>query len=99
MARCPAFKRKSASDFMITTGLSHDVIALDVRVVGALKKYVGYETPVGRVQGSRKIYLSVEQALREVCEEAGTTLARLDRTLFQFTSMSAIKYVMEIDVG
>jgi thermostable 8-oxoguanine DNA glycosylase len=97
MRRCPTFKRKSVSDYMITAGISHDVIALDVRVVGALKRYLGYETPVSRVQGSKKIYLSVEEALRDVCEEDRTTLARLDRTLFQFTGMSALRYVIEIE--
>lgn len=66
MSRCPAFKRKSASDFMVETGISHDVIALDVRVVGALKKYVDYETPVGRIQGSKRIYLSVEHPAQRI---------------------------------
>lgn len=94
--RCPAFKRKSASDFMITMGLSHDVIALDTRVVGALQQYLRYNFKAARVQGSKQIYLSVEAALRGVCKQVGGSLAILDRTLFQFTSMSAVQYVLTV---
>ncbi|KAF7961415.1 hypothetical protein AWV80_00215 [Cupriavidus sp. UYMU48A] len=50
--RCRFFKMKSASDFMISTGLSDDVIALDVRLVGVLRQYLGYERSAAQVQSS-----------------------------------------------
>jgi hypothetical protein len=49
MVRCPVFKVKSASDLMIEMGLSHNVIARDVRLVGALQRYFGYNLSVSRV--------------------------------------------------
>ncbi len=96
IARCPAFKLKSASDFMITTGLSHDVVALDTRVVGALRKYLGYNLKVGHVQGRREVYHSVESALRDACEAHEAKLARLDRVLFQFSGISALDFALRL---
>ena len=61
MARCPDFKRKGASDFMVETGISHDVIALDVGVVGALNKYAGLRDP-GRASAGQQEYLPVRGA-------------------------------------
>lgn len=92
--RCRFFKMKSASDFMISTGLSDDVIALDVRIVGVLRQHLGYERTAAQVQSSREVYLSLETALRVVCQEAGVSLANLDRLLFQFSAMSALEYVL-----
>ncbi len=97
--RCRFFKLKSASDFMISTGLSDDVIALDVRIVGVLAKYLQYGRTAAQVQSSRKDYLSLEVALRSVCEEAGISLAKLDRLLFQFSAMNALDYVLEFSTG
>lgn len=94
IARCPAFKLKSASDFMITTGLSQDVVALDTRVVGALRKYLGFNLKVGAVQNRREVYLSVESALRDACEGHGAKLGRLDRVLFQFSGISALDFAL-----
>ena len=93
MERCPVFKPKSASDSMIEVGLSHDVIALDVRVVGGLQKYFSYNLPASKVQEHRDVYLSMESALREVCAEAGASLALLDRALFQLGGMSALEFM------
>ena len=42
LANCPIFKLKSASDFMISSGLCYDVVALDTRVVGVLQRYFGF---------------------------------------------------------
>jgi hypothetical protein len=95
MARCDVFRLKSASDFMITVGLSHDVIALDQRIVGVLKKFLHYDLEFDKIQRNKPIYLSVETELRDVCRDAGTSLAVLDRALFQFTEMNVIQYLME----
>lgn len=94
MRRCAVFRLKSASDFMITVGLTDDVIALDVRVVGALNRCLDLELKAGRIQGSRAIYESIEDALRKVCQKAGYPLAVLDRTIFQFTSVNAVDFIL-----
>lgn len=94
--RCrPIFSLKSASDFMITIGLSHDVIALDTRVVGIFQKYFDYNLNSGQVQSNRKIYLSLEAALREFCQKKQMTLALLDRLLFNFSNLSVIELVVK----
>ena len=95
LACCPIFKLKSASDFMISTGLCHDVVALDARVVGVLQRYFDFNHQASAVQGRPELYFSVEQALREVCNEAGESLARLDRVLFQFSGISTLEFVIE----
>ncbi len=92
MDRCPIFKMKSASDYMIDMGLSRDVIALDVRIVGTLRRYLGYNLPVSKLQSSETIYRSVETALRDATEAHGHCLARLDRALFRFSDMSALEF-------
>ncbi len=93
--RCRAFNMKSASDFMINVGLSHDVIALDTRVVGALRRYFGFNLPVGVVQSKRAVYLSVEGTLRDACVELGVPLAQLDRAIFQLAGRTALDFVMD----
>ena len=83
------FGLKSASDFMITVGLSRDVIALDTRVVGMLKRHFGYNVGPHQVQNSRKIYVSLEDELRKVAQGRHVSLALLDRLLFQFNDLTA----------
>lgn len=94
MDRCPIFKLKSASDFMINVGLSQDVIALDLRVVGTLEEHFGFNLSASQVQARERIYLSVEETLRAVCREAGVTLGVLDRCIFQFGGMSALDFAL-----
>ncbi len=99
LARSPSlFLRKSVSDLMITLGLSHDVIALDQRVVGLLNTHLGYNRTFDRLQASRALYLSVEDCLRDVSKEAGVSLGTLDRMLFKFAGLTAIEYLMGIDL-
>jgi thermostable 8-oxoguanine DNA glycosylase len=93
--RCPIFRLKSASDFMIGVGLSHDVIALDTRVVGILQDYFGYNLNPAQVQSNRKVYFSLEEALREFCRGKGVSLALLDRLLFRFSDIGAIELAIK----
>lgn len=93
--RNPIFQLKSASDFMISVGLSHDVIALDTRVVGIFQDYFGYNVSAGRIQSNREMYLSLEATLREFCRERGVPLALLDRLLFKFSVLSAVDLVVK----
>lgn len=91
------FKRKSVSDLMITVGLSDNVIALDQRIVGLLNKHFGFNRKFSSLQSSRSMYLSVEDCMRGVCEEAGITLAHLDRMLFRFAGLTAIEYLVSLE--
>ena len=95
MERNPYFKLKSASDFMIDVGLSHNVIALDTRIVGILKDYFGLNLDVNRVQGNKTIYESIERAIRNACEKLGISLAHLDRMLFRFSGKDTIAFILE----
>jgi thermostable 8-oxoguanine DNA glycosylase len=95
ISRCPIFRLKSASDFMITVGLSHDVIALDTRIIGVLQKWFGYNLPPTRIQSHRGIYLSLEAELRDFCQEHNISLALLDRLLFRFSNIGAIELVVK----
>ena len=88
--RCPGFGLKSASDFMIDVGLSHDVIALDTRIVGILRRYLGYNLTLSQIQSHRGRYLSLEAALRERCDRQGISLALLDRLLFRLGNIGAM---------
>jgi thermostable 8-oxoguanine DNA glycosylase len=93
--RCPGFNLKSASDFMISVGLSHNVIALDTRVVGFLRKYFNYNVEAGYIQGNRGYYFSLEAALREYCQEKGISLALLDRVIFNFSGLNLLGFLIE----
>jgi thermostable 8-oxoguanine DNA glycosylase len=93
--RNPIFQLKSTSDFMICVGLSHDVIALDTRVVGVFQEHFGYEVSPGRIQSNRDLYLSLEATLREFCSGQGVSLALLDRLLFRFSDLRAIELVVK----
>lgn len=93
--RNPIFRLKGTSDFMISIGLSHDVIALDTRVVGVFQKHFGYNVSPGRIQSNRDLYLSLEATLREFCREQGVSLALLDRLLFKFSVLNAIELVVK----
>jgi thermostable 8-oxoguanine DNA glycosylase len=93
--RNPIFGLKSASDFMISVGLSHDVIALDTRVVRVFRDHFGYKVSPQRTQTNQEIYLSLEATLREFCHEQGVSLALLDRLLFKFSVLNAIELVVK----
>ncbi len=86
---------KSISDFMISVGLSHDVIALDTRIVGNLKKHFGFNLKTSQIQNNKKVYLSIENSLRPVCKANKASLALLDRVLYNFSSKPFIDTIFE----
>lgn len=90
----PHFKLKSASDFMIKTGLSNDVIALDTRIVGVLQKHFHLSVDVNKVQKSKEIYISIERSLRDACKRLDLSLACLDRALFKFSGTTAVDFIL-----
>jgi len=87
--------RKSVSDFMIATGLSQDVLALDQRLVGFFNRHLDYALAFSRVQGSDAVYRSVESALRPVCAKEGISLAQFDRMIFKYAGMPAANFLIE----
>ena len=95
MRRNTYFKLKSASDFMIEVGLSHDVIAFDTRIVNILKKHFDLNVSVDKVQGNKDIYESIEDALRQSCGVLDISLAQLDRLLFRFNNKNVITFILE----
>lgn len=80
---------------MIEVGLSHDVIALDTRIVGILNNYFGMNLDVNRVQSDKNTYESVEKVLREGCKRIGISLAHLGRMLFRFRGKDTIAFILE----
>ena len=94
IARCPFLALDSASDLMTALGLSHDVVALDRHVVGALRRFFGYNLTAEQVLARPEIYLSVEAALRKLCHGADSSAAVLDRALYQFGGMSLLEFAM-----
>lgn len=95
VSRCELFKLKSASDFMIGAGLSHDVIAFDARVGGLLREEFGLDVTTARIQGNETLYLALESTLREISKEVGKPLALLDRVIFQFRGTDPMKAALE----
>lgn len=88
------FGLKSASDFMISSGLSDDVVALDSRIIGLFNRYFEYRHPKTKVQANKMLYLSIENSLRNECRKRNVSLAYLDRVLFQLSGLNAIDYVI-----
>ncbi|MBM2815864.1 MAG: hypothetical protein HW421_2626 [Ignavibacteria bacterium] len=86
---------KSASDFMISLGLSDNVMALDSRIVGFLTNYLGFNVKVGKIQSNQELYRIIEDSLRKECEKMNIKLAILDRIIFQYSSKSAIDFILE----
>jgi thermostable 8-oxoguanine DNA glycosylase len=94
MERCPVLALDSASDLMIALGLSHEVMALDHHVVGALRRFFGYNRTTAQVQARPEAYLSLEAALRKLCHDADSSPAVLDRALYQFAGMNLLDFAM-----
>lgn len=94
MERNPFFKMKSASDFMIELGLSDDVIAIDTRIIGILRKHFSYNLDLGKVQSNKQIYLSLEETLRSMCKKMKIQLGLLDRMLYKYANMDVISFLL-----
>lgn len=93
--RCPLLSLRCASDFMIEVGLSHDVIALDTRVLAALRTWFGCEVPTTVVQSRDAVYASIEAALRDACARLDARVGELGRTLAQLSGKTALEFLME----
>jgi thermostable 8-oxoguanine DNA glycosylase len=86
---------KSASEYMIETGLSIDVIALSTQTAKILNGHFGLHVDPYKLQENRYIYESVEDGLRQGCNQIGIPLAYLDRMLFYFSEKDAISFILE----
>ena len=86
---------KSASEYMIETGLSLYVIALSTPTTEILNEHFGLHVDPYKLQENRYMYESVEDALRRGCNQIGIPLAYFDRMLFHFTGKDAISFILE----
>ena len=93
MDRWDGFGMKSASDFMITVGLSDDVVALDSRIVGFLNRHCKFRPQASSLQSNPARYRAVEHALRDYARSKGISLAKLDRILFQFSAGGLVEFI------
>ncbi len=97
LRRLPFFKMKSISDFMITIGAARGFIAFDTRVVGLLNEHFELNVELEEIQYDEVLYKAIERKLGDVCGELGIELSLLDRMLFEFSGISAIKYMLETE--
>ena len=74
---------------------SPQLIALDTRVVGILQKHFAYNFAPSSIQSQRRLYLSLEAALREFSNHQNMSLALLDRILFSFGNITAIELLVK----
>ncbi len=62
------FKLKSASDFMISVGLSHDVIALDTRVIKILRDHFNLNVTQIKFKGMKRFTYQLKMPFVMVVE-------------------------------
>jgi thermostable 8-oxoguanine DNA glycosylase len=95
ISRNSHFKLKSASEYMIDVGLSIDVISLNVRTAEILGDHFGLKVDRHKLQDTKYIYESVEDGLRNGCNQIGIPLAYLDRMFYHYGEKDAISFILE----
>jgi thermostable 8-oxoguanine DNA glycosylase len=93
--RIPHFKLKSASEFMIENGLSIDVMGFNTRIVEVLTEHFNLNVDNQKVQSSKRIYESVENALRIATRKMGVPLSYMSRMLYHYSDKDTISYILE----
>lgn len=78
LCNCPGIGMKSASWLLRNTGLNDDCAVFDVHILRFLN-YLGFQVPK---QLTEKMYLSLEDALRNVCNNVGVSLGKMDYLLW-----------------
>lgn len=91
--RAPSFNFRTASEYMVETGLSVDVIGLDFNAVNVLQKHLRMKIADHKFENNREIYESVEQNLRDACAQIGIPLAYFHRML-DFTRKDTISFIL-----
>lgn len=89
MCNCPGFGMKSASWFIRNTGISDDCAVFDVHVIRFLKQ-LGVAIPETL---TNKIYIQIEDLLRNICRKIDVSLGKLDYLLWMLGKNGFLAYV------
>ncbi|MFF2089896.1 hypothetical protein [Paenibacillus sp. NPDC058174] len=88
LCNCPGIGMKSASWLLRNTGFNEDCAVFDVHILRFLS-YLGFHVPN---QLTEKVYLSLEDALRRVCNNVGVTLGKMDYLLWLLSRNGFLNY-------
>ena len=91
--RAPSLNFRTASEYMIDTGLSVDVIGLDMKIIHVLQRHLRLRVNDNQFERNREVYESMEHNLRHACEQIGIPLAYLHRML-KFTKKDSISFIL-----
>lgn len=86
---CPGIGMKSASWLLRNVGLNDDCAVFDVHIMRFLSK-IGFDVPA---QLTEKTYLQLEDNLRNVCANIGTSLGNLDYLLWVLSRNGFLAHV------
>ncbi|HWR38123.1 MAG TPA: hypothetical protein VN611_01365, partial [Patescibacteria group bacterium] len=86
---CPGIGMKSASWLLRNVGLNDDCAVFDVHIMRFLSK-IGFNVPT---QLTEKTYLKLEDNLRNVCVNIGTSLGNLDYLLWVLSRNGFLSHV------
>jgi thermostable 8-oxoguanine DNA glycosylase len=88
-------KWKSISDYLIEIGKTKDMIAFDSRIINILNKYFGLNLKQSKIQSNHKIYIEIEDSIRNDLKSTGLSLSYMDRIMYKLSGMSAIDYILK----
>ncbi|MBS3771868.1 MAG: response regulator [Bacteroidales bacterium] len=91
--RAPSFNFRTASEYMIDTGLSVDVMGMDMRIIGILRNHLRLKVNGNKLEKNREVYEFVEHNMRHACERAGIPLAYLHKML-KFSQKDSISLIL-----
>ncbi|RFU69998.1 hypothetical protein [Bacillus sp. V59.32b] len=89
LCTCPGIGMKSASWFLRNTGFNDDCAVFDVHILRFLD-YLGFHVPK---QLTERMYLKLEDALRNVCDSVGVTLGKMDYLLWLLSRNGFLNHV------
>jgi thermostable 8-oxoguanine DNA glycosylase len=95
LKRNPFSKMKSVSEIMIEFGFSNDVLAIDSRILGFLSSHLNFNVSLEKIQSNKKLYLLIEESIRDECAKLNIKLSIFDRIIFKYLNISAIDYILE----
>ncbi|MGM0531295.1 MAG: response regulator [Bacteroidota bacterium] len=91
--RAPSLNFRTASEYMIDTGLSVDVIGLDMKVLSVMQRHLRLKVNATKLEKNREAYEFVEYNLRNACEQIGIPLAYLHK-MFKFSQIDSISFIL-----
>ncbi|MFW5944408.1 MAG: response regulator [Bacteroidota bacterium] len=91
--RAPSLNFRTASEYMIDTGLSVDVIGLDAKTISLLQKQLRLRLNDHNPEKNRERYESLEDTLRNACERIGIPLGYLHKML-KFSRKDSISFIL-----